>query len=130
MPTIFFSRKWSSHSPVFSPRHLSNTFVSTRPSISTSLIFYFYISLIWNSKSKLLTYKILLALSRSITIQIEEELLTENCVCAFDLVHHGSYQGNSVGFLKEKFGVDTLSSFNLYVITKYFIIWEHDHAIF
>ena len=37
--------------------------------------------------------------------------LTENCVCTFDTAHHGSDQRipHSISFLKEKFGVHTLS---------------------
>ena len=37
--------------------------------------------------------------------------LTENCVCTFDTKHHGLDQSkpHSIGFLKEKFGVHTLS---------------------
>ena len=37
--------------------------------------------------------------------------LTENCACTFDTAHHGSDQSkpHSIGFLKEKFGVHTLS---------------------
>ena len=37
--------------------------------------------------------------------------LTENCACTFDTVYHGSDQSKpySIGFLKEKFGVHTLS---------------------
>ena len=37
--------------------------------------------------------------------------LTENGACTFDTAHHGSDQSkpHSIGFLKEKFGVHTLS---------------------
>ena len=37
--------------------------------------------------------------------------LTENCVCTFDTAHHGLDQSipHSIGFLKEKFEVHTLS---------------------
>ena len=39
------------------------------------------------------------------------KLLTENCIGTFDMAHHGSDQSipYSIGFLKEKFGVHTLS---------------------
>ena len=52
-----------------------------------------------------------MSLHSSITIEIEGELLTENCVCTFDTVHHVSDQSkpHSIGRLKEKFGVYTLS---------------------
>ena len=52
-----------------------------------------------------------MSLHSSITIEIEGELLTENCVCTFDTVHHVSNQSkpHSIGRLKEKFGVYTLS---------------------
>ena len=37
--------------------------------------------------------------------------LTKNCACTFDTAHHGSNQSkpDSLWFLKEKFGVHTLS---------------------
>ena len=39
------------------------------------------------------------------------KLLAENCVCTYDTMHHGLDQSklHSIGFLKEKFGVHTLS---------------------
>ena len=42
-------------------------------------------------------------------MEIEGELVSEHCVCTFDMVHHGSDQSNSIGFSKEKLGVYTLS---------------------
>ena len=45
--------------------------------------------------------------------------LTENCACTFDTPHHGSDQSkpHSIGFLKEKFGVHTLSLASISMIT-------------
>ena len=52
---------------------------------------FFYIFLTWNRKSKPLTSKMLLALYRSVAIEIEGELLTDNCVCTFGTAFFGVY---------------------------------------
>ena len=52
------------------------------------------------------------------------KLLTENCICTFDTVHHGLDQSkpHSIGFLKEKLGVHTLSFPSIFMVCSIFLL--------